>query len=88
MTGRKNTLTLFNRTLPATVGFPTSTIASNQHLQVIDIEHDVCLNKNYCITVRMQNISSIRKLILKKQQILGSHEMFRLIFEQDHPKNH
>ena len=40
-------------------------------------------NQKFCITVSMQKISSIHKLI---QQILGPHEMIIPIFEQTHPK--
>ena len=36
------------------------------------IEYDAGLTKNYCITVSMQKINSIHKLI---QQVLGSHEL-------------
>ena len=39
--------------------------------------------KNYCITVSMQKISSIHWFI---QQILGTHELTRPIFDQAHPK--
>ena len=42
--------------------------------------------KNYCITVSMQKISSIHKLI---QQILGSHELNDHVhFLQSPPKHH
>ena len=44
-----------------------------QHLKVK--EYDISLTKNYCITIRIQKISSIHKLILKIQQVLGSHEL-------------
>ena len=50
----------------------TSKTAVNWHLKVKDIEYNVGLTKNYCITVSMQKISSIHKLIL---QILGYHEL-------------
>ena len=49
----------------------TSKTAVNWHLKVKDIEYNVGLTKNYCITVSMQKISSIHKLI---QQTSGSHE--------------
>ena len=72
MIGRKNGQTLF----PATIGIPTSTTAVDWHLKVKDVKYDVGLTKNYCITVSMQKISSIHKLILFKiQQILGSQEL-------------
>ena len=58
--GRKDRDTLFHRTLPATAGGPTSTTAVDWHLKIKDI-----LTKNYCITVSMQKISSIHKLIFK-----------------------
>ena len=64
--------TLFHRILPATVRGLTSKTAVNWHLKVKDIEYNVGLTKNYCITVSMRKISSIHKLI---QQILGSHEL-------------
>ena len=67
--------TLFHRTLSATVVDLTSTTAVDWHLKVKDIEYNVNLTKNYCITVSMQKISSIHKLSLKIQQVLGSHEL-------------
>ena len=49
-------------------------------------KYDVGLITNYCITVSMQKISSIHKLI---QQILGSHELTdRAHFWPGTPKNH
>ena len=48
----------------------TNKTAVNWHLKVKYIEYNVGLTKGYCITVSMQKISSIHKLI---QQILGSH---------------
>ena len=71
MPGDKDGQTLFYRILPATAMGLTSKTAVNWHLKVKDIEYNVGLTKNYCITVSMQKISSIHKLI---QQILGSHE--------------
>ena len=53
----------------------TNTTAGDWHLKVKDMEYDVSLTKNHCITVRMQKISSIYLLILKVQQILGLHEL-------------
>ena len=44
-----------------------------QHLKFK--EKDISLNKNYCITISIQKISSIDIFILKIQQILGSHEL-------------
>ena len=48
----------------------TNKTAVNWHLKVKYIEYNVGLTKGYCITVSMQKISSIHKLI---QQILRSH---------------
>ena len=67
--------TLFHRILPAAAGGLTRTTAVDWHLKVRDIECDVSLTKNYCITVSMRKISSIHTLILKIQQILGYHEL-------------
>ena len=72
MSGSKDGQTLFHRILPATTSGLTSKTAVNQHLKVKDIEYNVGLTKGYCITVCMQKISSIHKLILL---ILGSHEV-------------
>ena len=72
MSGGKDGKTLFVRILPATTRGLTSKTAVNWHLKVKDIKYNVGLTQNYCITVSMQKISSIHKLI---QQILGSHEL-------------
>ena len=72
MFGGKDGQTLFHRILPATAMGLRSKTAVNWHLKVKDIEHKVGLTKSYCITVIMQKISSIHKLI---QQILGSNEL-------------
>ena len=72
MSGGKDGQTLFHRILPATARGLTSKTAVNWHLKVKDIEYNVDLTKNYCITISKQKISSIHKLI---QQILGSHEL-------------
>ena len=72
MSGGKDAQTLFHGILPATTRGLASKTAVNWHLEVKDIEYNVGLTKNYCITVSMQKISSIHKLI---QQILGSHEL-------------
>ena len=50
--------------------------------------YDVGLTKNYCITVSIKKISSIHKIILKIQQILGSHKLNLPIFWPCPPKNH
>ena len=73
MSGGKDGQTLFHRILPATAMGLTSKTAVNWHLKVKDIEYNVGLTKSYWITVSMQKISSIHKLI---QQILGSHEPY------------
>ena len=84
MSGSKDGQTLFHGILPATARGLASKTAVNWHLKVKDIEYNVGLTKNYCITVSMQNISSIHKLI---QQILRPHELNdRAIFDQAHPK--
>ena len=72
MSGGKDRKTLFHRILPATNRGLTTTTVVNWHLKDKDIEYVVGLTKNYCITVIMQKISSIHKLI---QQILGSNEL-------------
>ena len=72
MSQGKDGQTLFHGILPATARGLASKIAINWHLKVKDIEFNVGLIKNYCITVSMKKISSVHKLI---QQILGSHEL-------------
>ena len=72
MSGGKDRQTLFHSIIPATTIRLTSKTAENWHLKLKDIECNVGLTKSYCITVSMQKISSIHKLI---QQILGSHEL-------------
>ena len=67
--GQKDRQTLFYRTLRATAGDPTCTTAVDWHLKVKDTEYDVGLTKNCCITISMQNISSIHILILKIQPV-------------------
>ena len=62
MSGGKDRQTLLHWILPATARGLTSTTPIDWHLKV----------KNYCITISMQKISSIHKLI---QQIIGSHEL-------------
>ena len=73
--GQKNGETLFYRTLPASAKSSTSTTVVDWHLKVKDTEYNVCLAKNYCITTSMLKISSIHKLILKIQQILGPRKL-------------
>ena len=72
MSGGMDGQTLFHGILPATTRGLASKTAINWHLKVKYIEYIVGLTKNNCITIRMQKISSIHKLI---QQILGSHEL-------------
>ena len=60
------------RIFPATTRGLTSTTAVDWHLKAKNKKCNVGLIKNYCITVSMQKISSIHKLI---QQILGYHEL-------------
>ena len=71
MSGGKDEQTLFHRIISDTTMALTSKTAKNWHLKVHDIEY-VGLTKSYCITVSMQKISLIQKLI---QQILGSYEL-------------
>ena len=72
MSGGKDGQTLFHGILPATARGLASKTAINWHLKVENIEYNVGLTSNYCITVSMQKVSSIHKLI---QQILGSYEL-------------
>ena len=72
MSGGMDGQTLFHGILPATARGLASKTAINWHLKVKNTEYNVGLTKNYCITVSMQKISSIHKLI---QQISGSHEL-------------
>ena len=86
MSGGKNGQNLFHRILPAITRGLTSTIAVNWHLEVKDIEYNVGLTENYCITVGMQKISSIHKVV---KQILGSHVLNGKAYFWPHPpKNH
>ena len=72
MSGGKDRQTLFHGILSATTMGLTSKTTVNWHLKVKDIEYNAGLPKSCCITVSMQKISPIHKLI---QQILGSHEL-------------
>ena len=45
----------------------------SQHLKVK--RHNICLTKNYCITISIQKISSIHKFMLKIKQSFGSQEL-------------
>ena len=71
MSGGKDGQTLFHRILPATARGLTSKTAVNWHLKVKDIEYNDGLTKSYYITLSMQKIRSIHKII----QISGSHEL-------------
>ena len=85
ISGGKDGQTLFHGILPATARGLASKTAINWHLKVKNIEYNVGLTNNYCITVSMQNVSSIHKLI---QEILGSHELNDYThFDQAHPKS-
>ena len=70
MSGGKDGQTLLHKILPATARGLTTAV--DWHLKAKNKKCNVGLIKNYCITVSMQKISSIHKLI---QQILGSHEL-------------
>ena len=63
MSGGNDGQTLFHSTLPATARGLTSKTAVNWHLKVKNIEYNVGLTKKFCITVSMQKISLIHKLI-------------------------
>ena len=73
MAGQKYRQTLFHRTPPATAKGLTNTTAVDLNLKFKDIDYDTGLTKNCCITVASK-ISSIHKVTLKIQQILGSHK--------------
>ena len=86
MSGGKDGRTLFHRILPATARRLTSTTAVDWRLKAKNKKCNVGLTKNYCITVSMQKISSIHKLI---QPILGFHELNdHAHFWPGPPKNH
>ena len=74
MAGQKDRQILFHGILPATA----SSLKLQLQMKVTDIEYEVGLTISYCITVSMQKISLIHMLILKIQQILGSHELNKL----------
>ena len=54
MAGQKDGQILFHRTLPATSRGLTTAAAVDKHIKVKDIEFDISLTKNYCITVSMK----------------------------------
>ena len=72
MSGGKDEQTLIHWILPATARGLTSTNAVDWNLKAKNKTCNVALIKNYCITVSMQKVSSIHKLI---QQILRYHEL-------------
>ena len=72
MSGSKDGQTLFHWIITAKAMGLTSKTAVNWHLKVKDIEYNVGLTKNYCITVSTQKTSLIHTLI---QQILRSYEL-------------
>ena len=81
--------TLFHRTLPAAAMGRKSTTTVDSHLKIKNKEYNVGLTKNYCITVSMQKICTIHKLILNIQQVLGYHELNdHTHFWSQPPKNH
>ena len=75
MSGGMDRQTLFHWILPATTGGLTNATPVDCHLNIKDKKCDVGLSKNYCITISIQKIGSIYKLI---QLILGSHELMTL----------
>ena len=86
MSGGKDEQTLIHWILPATARGLTSANAVDWNLKAKNKMCNVALIKNYCITVSMQKVSSIHKLI---QQILGSHELNDYThFWPGPPKNH
>ena len=86
MSGGKDGQTLFHGILPATARGLASKTAINWHLKVKNIEYNVGLTNNYCITVSMKKVSSIHKFI---QEILGSHELNNYTqLWPDPPKKH
>ena len=86
MSGGKDEQTLIHWILPATARGLTSANAVDWNLKAKNKTCNVALIKNYCITVSMQKVSSIHKLI---QQILGSHELNDYThFWPGPPKNH
>ena len=75
MPGRKDGQTLYHEILPATARGLASKTAITWHLKVKYIEYNVGLINNYCITVSMQKVSSIREEIKLIQEILECHEL-------------
>ena len=73
MAERKDRDIIFYRTILATAGGSTSATAVDWHLKIKDTGYNVCLTKNHSITVSMQKVSTIHKLIFQIQQIFGFH---------------
>ena len=67
--GKDGQRPFFRRTLADTSRGLESKTPVKWHLKVKDLDYNVGLTKNDCITASLQKISSIHKLI---QQILGS----------------
>ena len=67
--------TLFHRTLLATARknrrFQQIKLQVDWHLKVKDIEYNVDKNKTYCLTVSMQEIISIHKVLFRYSRFLG-----------------
>ena len=61
-------------TIKVTFHFPKF-VSAYKKTQYLKVREHISLTKNYCITIGIKKISSIHKYILKKQQILGSHEL-------------
>ena len=86
MSGSKDGQTLFHGILPPTAISLASKTSINWHLKVKNIEYNVGLTNNYCITVSMQKVSWIHKLT---HQILWPHELNDYAyFWLSPPKNH
>ena len=65
----KDGQTLFHKIFPATAKGLTSTTEVDWHLETKHIEYNVYPTKKYCITVRVQMISSVHTLVQEKYLI-------------------
>ena len=65
--------TLFHRTISTSSEDPTQTTAVDWHLKVKDIQYDVGQTKNCCITVSMQKISLIHKVLVSHELNVHTH---------------
>ena len=81
---RMDTTYFIHRIILATAWGPAITTAVDWHFKSQRYRVQCQSYQNYCITVSMQKISSIHKLIIKIQQIFRSLE--HTIFDQTHPK--